>query len=157
MSLNYDGRIVAANSILNTFVPGVVLYQGERELWMSWGRVGPRFRTFPARLRGEGDIPQYGYRQRPCGGTGMQALAQIIRYVRDLPRLPMDTWEYWVSSTVQLGSIDTLTLLRAAGYDHPSKTRCVLCKGPYKRGIDWWSKDGVTGPCCFGGLCTPDA
>ena len=141
-------RIEHANKILASFVPGVVIYQHNRRLRMKWGNH--RVHDFPANLRDDGSWPQYGYRQRPCGGTGFQAIAQVIRYIRDLSRLPLCTWEYWSGETVKLGSKSAVDLIRAAGYDDPAKTRCVLCgTNDYAtRGLDWWSLDGVTGPCC---------
>ena len=142
-------RIGHANLILESFV-SIRLYYGERELRMRW----PPQHDFPARLRGDGTWPVYGYNQRPTGGTGMQALAQLIRYVRDLPRFPMKTWEYWASNAIALTNEKTLFLLRTSDYEDPQKTCCVLCgTNEYKKGLDWWSLDGVTGPCCFGGLC----
>lgn len=147
-------RIGMANVILDTFLPGVVLFM-DGELRMSWdNRKQPPRYDFPARLRTQGDLPEFGYRQRPCGGTGMQALAQLIRYVRDLPRLPMVTWEYWAGDRVKLCERRTIILLNAAGYGDTLKTRCVLCGDTeFKRGLDWWSLDKVTGPSCRNGVC----
>jgi len=146
-----------ANKILDTFIPGVLLYQST-ELRMSWdNRKQPVKHDFPARLKEQGDWTLFGYRQRPTGGTGMQALAQLIRYVRDLPRLPSLTWAYWASDTVALTTPRTLELLSVSGYDDPQKTKCVLCGTlEYKRGLDWWSLDGIVGPSCFGGSCIPE-
>lgn len=148
-------RLETANKALGTFAPAVRLYDGARELRMCWdARVQPPKRDFAARLRSDGSWPLYGYRQRPCGGTGMQAIAQLIRYVRDLSRLPIDTWEYWGGHSVQLCTAETVDILRGGGYADPKKTACVLCgKGTFKGGLDWWSLDGVTGPCCMHGRC----
>jgi hypothetical protein len=104
--------------------------------------------------RGQGDWPQFGYNQRPTGGTGMQALAQLIRYVRDLPRLPVATWEHWAGDTVKLCTQETVRLIVLSEYGDPRKTSCVLCgDSEFKHGIDWWSLDGVTGPSCLYGKC----
>jgi hypothetical protein len=85
----------------------------------------------------------------------MQALAQMIRFVRDLPRVPLTTWEYWAGEKVKLCTPDTVALLRDGGYGDPSKTQCVLCGATeFKRGLDWWSLDGIVGPACFGGRCS---
>jgi hypothetical protein len=137
---------------------GMLLYEGEHGLRMCWcvGRdiPWPPKHDFPAQLTNQGDWTRYGYRQRPTGGTGMQALAQLIRYVRDLPRLPLVTWEYWAGDTVQLATPRALEILRASDYGNPKKTCCVLCGDPhFKRGLDWWSLDRVVGPACYGGNC----
>lgn len=149
-----DYRIGIANLALDTFAPGVLLYHS-RELRMCWDhRKPPARHDFPARLRTDGSWPQFGYRQRSTGGTGMQAIAQLIRYVRDLPRLPMITWEYWAGERVKLATPRTVELLTHGNYGDPEKTKCVLCgTATFKRGLDWWSLDGVIGPCCSGGVC----
>ena len=110
-------RIAVANLALDTFMPGVILYPG-RELRMCWDiRKQPPKYDFPARLRTDGSWPAFGYRQRPSGGTAFQALAQLIRYARDLSRLPLVTWEYWSSETVKLGTPTTVEILRQGGYE----------------------------------------
>lgn len=154
MNSALQNRLDTANLALATFLPTVRLYQA-RELRMCWDARQPQPRhDFPARLRNSGDWTQYGYRQRPTGGTGMQALAQMIRFVRDLPRLPLITWEYWAADKIKLCTPETVELLRQGGYGDPAKTRCVLCGATEnKRGIDWWSLDCVVGPSCFGGRC----
>lgn len=157
-------RVNVANEILKTFMPGVVLYQRGAlvpNLRMCWDTrkapIPPRH-DFSARLRSDGSWPMYGYNVRPSGGTGYQALAQLIRYVRDLPRLPMLTWEYWAGDAVKLCTPATLELLRAGNYGDPDKTHCVLCgSAEWKRGLDWWSLNGVTGPSCRTGNCVPDS
>lgn len=150
-------RITVANQAVATFIPGVSFYEGERGLRMSWDncRQPPRH-DFPCTLRGDGSWPKYGYNQRPSGGTGYQAMAQLIRYIRDLSRLPIATWEYWNGKSVKLCTLSTLEILSASDYGNPGKTRCVLCGLFPMKSIDWWSLDGVTGPCCFGGRCIPE-
>lgn len=152
-------RLAMANMILDTFSRDTFLYEGQHGLRMRWGSMPgdpltPRH-DFTAALRTDGSWPRYGYRQRPFGGTGMQALGQLIRYVRDLPRFPVCTWEYWCSDTVKLGNARTLELVRASDYGNAAKTCCVLCgTADYARGLDWWSLDGKTGPACRYGCCT---
>lgn len=151
-----SSRISVALSALDTFAPGVKLYMGRRELRMSWDirlTIPPRH-DFPARLRTKGDIPEFGQEVFPGGGTSLQALGQLIRFIRDLPRLPIDTWKYWSGSKVQLCTPHTVELLVGAGWDADGKTTCVLCGSvKFKGGLDWWGLDGVTGPCCSGGRC----
>jgi hypothetical protein len=150
-----DERIEVADEAVWTFIPGVQFYW-QRELRMCWPKWDKKsMHDFPARLRSSGDWPMFGYHQRPTGGTGMQAIAQLIRYIRDLPRLPLETWEYWASDTIKLTTPQTVEILRLGGYFDPKKTCCVLCgKTDWsKGGLDWWSLDKVIGPSCWGGRC----
>lgn len=142
--MTLEQRISIANDALATIAP-ITLYQGARELRMKWGK-----QDFPARLRTDGSWPQFGYRYRCTGGTGTQALAQIIRYVRDLTRLPIETFQYWTGDRVKLGSSNTVEILLAGGYEDPLKTCCVLCgnRDYATSGLDWWSLDGTIGPAC---------
>lgn len=150
-----------ANMVLGSFESKVLLYDTEgRGLRMCWpvgpGLIWPPKYDFTARLQADGRWPKYGFHHRPCGGTGMQAVAQMIRYVRDLPRLPLSCWLHWAGPTVQLASPRTLEILKASDYGNPQKTCCVLC-GSIIFGylVDWWSVDGITGPCCRAGQCVP--
>jgi hypothetical protein len=162
--LEYLQRLRVANEVVATFVPGVSFYEvlrakprGLRMTWPNNPSLPTKYYDFPAILRQDGSWPKYGYNQRPCGGTGYQAIAQLIRYIRNLSRFPLCTWEYWASDTVKLCSDATLQLLRASDYSDSRYTACVLCGTvEYKLGLDWWSLDGVTGPSCFGGRCIPE-
>jgi hypothetical protein len=144
-TISREERIQVANSALTTFIPGCRLYQGERELRMTWGER--KVWDFPSRLNSNGNQTEFGYRQRPTGGTGMQALAQLIRYARDLTRLPLSTFEYWSGDRVKLCKPTTVEILAAGDYGDPKKTCCVLCGAIGFIG-DWWSLDKVVGPCC---------
>jgi hypothetical protein len=144
-------RIEVANRVLETFCT-IRLSDRSGRLWMEWP---PRF-AFPAALRGDGTWPRYGYYQRPCGGTGLNATAQIIRYVRDLPRLPMRAWRHWASENVKLCCAETLRLLEASEY--PARTACVLCgRDDWTRGLDWWSLGKIIGPVCSFGNCVEES
>ena len=151
-------RLSVANKALETFAPTIKLYEGTSGLRMSWGREGRRHYDYAARLRSDGSWPMYGYHTRPTGGTGCQALAQLIRYVHDWSRLPMDTWEYWAGERIKLCTPDTLFLLQHSDYGNPAKTSCVLCGSSDwdKNGLDWWSLDDIVGPSCSHGRCIPD-
>lgn len=152
-------RLVTANHVLESFQPAIRLYMRVGHLRMYWDvRDGnPRY-DYPAHLRGDGLWPRYGYHTPPCcGGTGLQSLVQLIRYVRNLTRFPILTWEYWSSGPVQLCGQNTVELLRQSDYGDPKKTCCILCgSAEFKGGIDWWSLNGKTGPCCYMGLCRRD-
>lgn len=60
------------------------------------------------------------------GGTSCTALAQLIRWCRGEPVLPLSTWRHWSSEQVKLLDASAVELLRAAGY--PEKTPCVRRK-----------------------------
>lgn len=161
--MNYklrEKRIVEVNAILATFVPSIHIYDAftlRRSviLRMCWDhRKGNPKHNFPADLRSDGSWPRYGYDCRPTGGTGLQALAQLIRYVRDLTRLPILTWEYWCGEKIGLGNTETLRLIRESEYGDPTKTCCIFCgTTEWKNGLDWYSYEGKIGPGCGWNTC----
>lgn len=154
-----DYRRGVANMVLGTITPGYLLYEGNHSLRLCWdiNKDHSKLHDVPASLRAEGDWPRYGYSQRITGGTGYSAIGQLIRYVRDLPRLPMATWEYWASESIKLANERTLQILRSSDYADPKKTCCVLCGSlEFKQGIDWYSLDGKIGPCCKYLRCRED-
>lgn len=82
------------------------------------------------------------------GGTSMTALAQLVRWCKGAPVLPLSTWRYWCSSNVALLDLECIKPIEAAGY--PESVPCVLCGRLLGTGmaLDWWHLDGVSGPCC---------
>ena len=147
MSTTRVERIGAANEMLRIFHP-------EARLALKDGRIRvirdspPYFHDQPAILSHCGDRLRHTYKLA-CGGTVSQAIGQLVRWVRGETRLPRDTWEYWCGQTVWLArerGPELLAALDASGYCEADKTCCVLCGNP--RIGDWWSLDGVTGPCC---------
>lgn len=142
-------RLTAANAVLAIFaekstsieVDGAYVhvrwtnYRGEefRRRWMT---------------RGQDWYPVWR-REWPGGGTSQIALSQLVRWVRAKPVLPMPTWRYWGREGVYLfrdRAREVVAILEAA--DYPEATPCVLCGMPLTGSLDWWSLDGVTGPCC---------
>lgn len=154
-------RITEANDILATFAPSIHIYDAFtlrrsvilRMCWDVRKPEGAKY-NFPADLRSDGSWPRYGYDCRPTGGTGLQALAQLIRYVRDLSRLPFLTWEYWCGEKIGLGNAETLRLIRESEYEDPTKTCCIFCgTTEWKNGIDWYNFQGKVGPGCVWDRC----
>jgi hypothetical protein len=60
--------------------------------------------------------------------------------------LPLATWRYWAGERVKLLPIEAVETLAAGGY--PVDVPCVLCGEIIRGGLDWWSLDKVSGPCC---------
>lgn len=83
------------------------------------------------------------------GGTAATALSQLVRWIQGKPVLPLSTWRYWVGDKCQLArskDFECLQALRDGGY--PEDVNCVLCDQKIEGGMDWWSLDGLSGPCC---------
>lgn len=79
------------------------------------------------------------------GGTSCIALSQLVRWCRGEPVLPLSTWRHWASDRVKLLAPDAVDIL--ANGDYPKVTPCVLCGGEITA-MDWWSLNGLSGPCC---------
>lgn len=140
-------RLPAANRCLRSFAPTT-------ELAIDRGYVIVRF---PLTIRGQRQTVSRRWMTRgqdfyptwkniwPHGGTATTALAQLVRWIKELPVLPITSWEYWASDQVKLLSRDAADQLKRDGY--PVTAKCVLCDQEVKS-LDWWSLDGVSGPCC---------
>lgn len=82
------------------------------------------------------------------GGTTSAAMSQLIRWCQGKPVLGLAQWRYWVGEGVKLAGdrgAELVAHLEASGY--PASVTCVVC-GVVPERIDWWSRDGVSGPCC---------
>ena len=141
------------NKILGTFVPTAELYYNPqikshktKRLWLKtrYGSMAVRVSPHSGSLTGK-------YGQLGFGGTAALAIGQLIRWYRDQSRVPLSAWEYWASDKMRLCTSETVKLLGESTYPDPKKTCCVLC-GSDRPG-DWWSLDGVFGPCCAYGHC----
>jgi len=146
-----QARINVANAVLKTFAPRCEFFTEDGSQLFLRTFHGSEVRISQVRIRKSHDW----FQKRnvwPYGGTSEQAAVQLINYIRDYPRLPIETWEYWAGHSIRLGSAETVRLLRESDYSGP-KTRCVLCKSTtFSGGLDWWDH-GPIGPCCWNGNC----
>lgn len=88
------------------------------------------------------------------GGTTEQAICQLLCWYRGYPRVPWWGWANWFDAGLCNQSIDAAAKLSdvlrdesPGAYSDPPAVACVLC-GKAPVGLDWWSLDGVVGPCC---------
>lgn len=154
------GTITDANRVLAVVFspPGTVWLErvpnGRLYLCTEPGSLGKQVRK-GAVLNNAGDALGCRYGDIGFGATQARAVGQIVRWVRGLTRLPLKAWRHWTSERVALCSPDIVTLLDQLGYEHPDACCCVLCNlHPDKMcGLDWWSLNGVVGPCCSFGRC----
>lgn len=116
---------------------------GAYVLWPKYRGEGEECRRW--QCRGQDFYPTW-HQQWPGGGTASTALAQLIRWVQGKPVLPIGTWYYWAGNNVKLLTRSVVDELKANGY--PEYADCVLCHHRIDGGMDWWSLNGVTGPCC---------
>lgn len=138
-------KIEAANEMLQHFASETTIERRKGGWYVCWdgydGRKEKRWIT-----RGQDFYPMW-HREWPHGGTASTALSQLIRWLRGQPVLSLQTWRYWAGDRVRLiDSLESVDILKNAGY--PEKDICVLCDKEIEKGLDWWSLDGVSGPCC---------
>lgn len=150
-SVKTNPRVSIANAVLDCFASGTTIEirrGGVYVLWTSWGK--PVSRRWQCR-GGQSFYPVW-HRKWAHGGTATTALAQLVRWIQEKPVLPLGTWRYWTGENVALGrarGIEAVRLLQEGGY--PDDVPCVLCGESLKgRSLDWWSLDGLSGPCCTG-------
>lgn len=144
-----DDRIDVANVVLKCFAAETELRIESGHVLVCWTQHGGKKFERRWMTRGQDFYPVW-HNKWGHGGTASTALAQLVRWVRGLPVLPLTTWRYWSGERVALlrhgNSNEAISALSAAGY--PETATCVLCGMELTSGFDWWSLDGVTGPCC---------
>lgn len=142
-------RLDAANAALAGFAQGTTIEVLGGRVFVRWsshrrGNVRKQWMT-----RGQDFYPVW-HRKWGHGGTATTALAQLVRWIQGRPVLPMRSWRHWMSETVSLGrdrGPQILLALSNGGY--PESSPCVLCgRDVAASSFDWWSLDGVSGPCC---------
>jgi hypothetical protein len=142
-----ERRLAAANSALYLFTPNSRIERRKGGWYVRWERKDKVFARRWSILRGNDFYPVW-HRAWGRGGTSCKALSQLIRWLRGQPVFPIGTWRYWISDGIQLGPPQIVPILLGGGY--PEKASCVLCTRVLGKstGLDWWSLDDVSGPCC---------
>lgn len=139
-----ERQLKVANEVLATFSPSKI--SKEPTGWyVEWEVHGVRTKKRWQIQRGN-DFFAVWHRKWPGGGTAMTALSQLIRWLRGQPVLPIGTWAYWASDLMRLLPPEAVGDLSEGGY--PDHADCVLCGTRLGGSLDWWSLDGVSGPCC---------
>lgn len=159
MTTTTTDRLGTANAALALFTRGISLYRDRGRVGVEFPNHGkdrdknPVHRKIWTAQNGSTFYPKW-YRHFCHGGTVTTALATLVRWVRLQPVYPIGAWRYWVSETVGMGRCggndadrgpEIISTLLAGGY--PEVAECVLCEAKIAR-YDWWSLDGVSGPCC---------
>jgi hypothetical protein len=147
-------RLAASNAALAIFGPGYGLhleFTGRRAFVCWESKWEGRQRVQWVTHAGNDFYPTW--RKGPWGGTCSTAMSQLIRWCQGKPVLPLGCWKGWSGDGVRLAGDrgpELIELLRAAGY--PERVACVCCGLP-PIGLDWFNRDGVSGPCCRGPVC----
>lgn len=137
-------RIEAANIALHSFQSRCDIGRVGSYVVVTMDTYGGRI-TRRWMCRGQDFYPVWKYKY-PGGGTSCTALSQLVRWIQDKPVLPIESWRYWASETCRLLPMEAVDELLRNGY--PEFANCVLCKNRIEGGLDWWSLNRVTGPCC---------
>lgn len=139
-------RIEASNLVLQTFAKETRIERQGSHLYVCWFNHRGEEHSRRWMTRGQDFYPTWHHRWGH-GGTAATALAQLIRWIQGKPVLPIASWRYWAQDGVKLiRHGDAAAILLEAGY--PEHAHCVLCGIQIDRGMDWWSLDKVSGPCC---------
>lgn len=137
-------KMAIANQVLARFAPGTRLLVPARHIRVAWFRGGEEI-SRRWMTRGQDFYPVW-HRQWAHGGTASTALSQLVRWCQGKPVLSIRSWRYWASERCRLLDGETVDLLEHGGY--PSECSCVLCHRTITGSLDWWSLDGISGPCC---------
>jgi hypothetical protein len=141
-------RMHVADEVLRIFAEKTWLTFSHGYITVNWRQSSGKLLERRWMTRGQDFYPVW-HRHWGHGGTALTALSQLVRWIQGKPVLPLATWRYWASPTVNLGRDGgpRMAELLAAG-DYPEIAECVLCGGDLTGRLDWWSLKGITGPCC---------
>ena len=152
--------IEKANEVLQTFASSLTFIQRRNRLCLKyekqpWHSEAPSVtKIVEAQVAKHSGALCINYGRLGMGGTMAMAVGQLARWIRGQSRVPIAAWKYWASPTILLAGDNGDIMLRyiqESNYDDGKATKCVLC-GANKCG-DWWSLNGVVGPCCSLGRC----
>lgn len=144
-------KIEVCNEVLKSFANETYLeLSGTGHVLVCWSTYRDVSYRKRWQTRGQDFYPVW-HRRWAHGGTACTALAQLVRWVQGKPVLPISSWEYWAGERCKLlrsgpGPGKVIEILRLNGY--PEQAHCVLCGIHLDRSFDWWSLNGVSGPCC---------
>jgi hypothetical protein len=142
-------KLETVNAAIAIFAPGTTVRRGLTGWLVEWADYrGKQYSRRWAVQRGSDTWPVF-HRKWTQGGTGCNALAQLMRWLQDRPVFGISTWQYWVGPSIRLGKPELIDVLLQGGY--PADHVCVLCGKtivPSVDGLDWWSLKGVSGPSC---------
>lgn len=149
VATNHIFLVPMANRVLDCFAEGtIVSYVEGRGVVVSWPRHDGELIFRRWQTRGQEFYPTWNHLWGH-GGTACTALSQLVRWIQCKPVLPLSSWRYWFGDTCRLardrGDEAMKALIHA---EYPEVVNCVLCHQPLNGSLDWWSLDGVTGPCC---------
>jgi hypothetical protein len=147
----HPDRLSAANAALAIFSPGTSLEFVGRRAFVRWTGYDKKLVRKQWVTRGGQDF--YPTWRGPWGGTVTIAISQLIRWVQGKPVLPLASFKWWCSETIKLAGDrgnELIITLGTSGY--PVEVTCVVCGKPPK-GLDWFNRDGVSGPCCRWASC----
>jgi hypothetical protein len=150
-------RVVASNRALELiadehYPPPWLRFKGRRA-FVCWKYHGDHCRQWVTYL-GNDFYPTWHNRRGPWGGTTTNAIAQLIRWCQGKPVLAISQWKYWGGDGIMLAGrhgAELVAHLTAAGWPHVSA--CVVCGKSPMDGVDWFNRDGVSGPCCSWAKC----
>ncbi len=139
----------AANKVLEIIAPTTRIVRKKYGWCVEWtGYYGVAFSMRWQLKKGSSDYPVW-YHHWGHGGTCVQALSQLVRWLQCKPVLPLHVWRWWTGPGIAMGmdrGPEIVSILREAGY--PEQVNCVLCDQPISGGLDWWNVEKVSGPCC---------
>lgn len=146
-----DLRVDVANAVLRSFAPDTsIRLDAHGYVVVEWVRSNGEKMSRRWMTRGQDWYPVW-HRRWAHGGTASVALSQLVRWIQGRPVMSLAAWRHWAAPGCALlrqqgdDGAAAIAALEAAGY--PQQAKCVLCGQTGHIG-DWWSLNGVSGPCC---------
>lgn len=136
-------RLSLVNQVLPTFEPGFHLEKRSTGFYLSWKHWKTK-ETISKRVCLEPN--HYFTFDLPTGGTCTNAIAMLVRYVRNQPVFPLETWRYWASDTILMWRdpvVRDRVLLLLEESDWPRNPHCIFCDRDLTGKMwDWYSWKG---------------